>query len=106
MVKEILTGAGFVENETFKAIRFLDPPDTTYAIYLDAYERRGSDDLNLIKDHNYTIELYMTRPDPGAEARIEAMLDLLAIPYEKDEAMWLQSEQLYQVVYRFEFLEK
>lgn len=106
MVKKILTGAGFVEDETFKETRFLDPPDCTYAVYMDSYEGRGPDGLNLIKDHTYTIELYSTKADPTAEANIEEMLNAYGIEYEKSERYWLNSEQLFQVVFTFDFIEK
>ena len=106
MVKRILTGAGFVENETFKETRFLKPPKTTYAVYMDAFTRRGADGLNLIKDHNYTIELYSYVPDPEAEARLENTLDSLGVEFDKDERYWIQEEQLYQVIYNFSYIEK
>lgn len=106
MVKKILTGAGFIEGETFKETRFLTPPKTTYAVYMDSYEKRGPDGLNLIKDHTYTIELYSTKADPTAEANIERMLDEYGIEYDKSERYWLESEQLYQVVFSFNFIEK
>lgn len=106
MVKRVLTGAGFVEGKTFKETRFLKPPKTTYAVYMDSFTRRGADGLNLIKDHDYTIELYSYTPDPEAEARIEAILDELGIEYDKDDRYWIQEEQLYQVVYTFKFIEK
>ena len=106
MVKRILTGAGFVEGETFKETRFLKPPKETYAVYMDSYNRRGADGLNLIKDHDYTIELYSYKADPNAEARIEAMLDAYGLEYDKQERFWIQEEQLYQVVYNFNFIEK
>lgn len=106
MVKEVLTGAGFVENETFKETRFLKPPKTTYAVYMDSFTRRGADGLNLIKEHDYTIELYSYAPDPEAEAKIEAILDKLGLEYDKDDRFWIQEEQLYQVVYTFSYIEK
>jgi hypothetical protein len=106
MVKQVLTGAGFVEGKTFKETRFLKPPKTTYAIYMDSFTRRGADGLNLIKDHDYTIELYSDTPDREAEAKIETTLDSLGLEYEKDDRYWIQEEQLYQVVYRFTFVEK
>lgn len=106
MVKRVLTGAGFVENKTFKETRFLKPPKTTYAIYMDSFTRRGADNLNLLKDHDYTIELYSYAPDPEAEARIEAMLDELGLEYDKDDRYWIQEQQLFQVVYTFNFIEK
>ena len=106
MVKTILTDAGFVEGSTFKETRFRNPPQTTYAIFLDSFTGRGSDDLNLIKDHDYTIELYSDTPDPDAEARIESVLNKYGIEYEKEPRYWIDEEQLYQVVYRFNFIEK
>lgn len=106
MVKRVLTGAGFVENETFKETRFLKPPKTTYAVYMDSFVRRGADNLNLIKEHSYTIELYSYTSDPEAEARIEEVLDELGLEYEKDDRHWIQEEQLYLVVYTFNFIEK
>lgn len=106
MVKEILTGAGFVKNKTFKETRFLKPPKTTYAVYMDSFTSRGADSLNLIKEHDYTIEVYSEKADPEAEARIEKILDELGIEYDKDPRYWIQEEQLYQVVYTFNYIEK
>ena len=106
MVKRILSGAGFVENETFRETRFLKPPRSTYAVYMDSFTRRGADNLNLITDHSYTIELYSYVADPAAEARIEAMLDEMGLEYDKADRYWIQSEQLYQVVYTFDWTEK
>lgn len=106
MVKRVLTGAGFVEGKTFKETRFLKPPKTTYAVYMDSFTRRGADGLNLIKDHDYTIELYSYVPDPEAEANIETMLDSLGIEYDKQERYWIDEAQLYQTVYTFNHIEK
>ena len=105
MVKSILTGAGFVESKTFKETRFLQPPKTTYAIFLDSYDRRGADRLNLIKTHSYTIELYSYEPDSAAEKKIEEQIDAVGLEYDKSERYWLNTEQLYQVIYSFEFIE-
>lgn len=106
MVKRILTDAGFVEGETFNETQFINPPDTTYAVFHDSFTRRGADGLNLIKDHDYTIELYSEFEDPEAESRIEATLDSFGIEYDKADRYWIQAEQLYQVVYTFNFIEK
>ena len=106
MVKQILTGAGFVEGKTFKETRFLSPPKTTYAVFMDSFTRRGADGFNLIKDHTYTIELYSYTQDPEAEARIEATLDKYGIEFSKEDRYWINEEQLYQVVYTFDFIEK
>lgn len=106
MVKEVLTGAGFVEDKNFKETRFLKPPKTTYAVYKDSYTRRGADALNLVKEHYCTIELYSYTPDPEAEARLENTLDTLGVEFDKEERYWIQEEQLYQVIYNFSHIEK
>lgn len=106
MVKRVLTGAGFVEGETFKETRFLKPPKTTYAVFMDSFTRRGADGLNLLKEHSPTIELYSYAPDPEAESRLEASFDELGLEYEKEDRYWIQSEQLYQVIYSFNYIEK
>lgn len=106
MVKKILTGAGFVENKTFKETRFLKPPRETYAIYLDSCETRGADNINLLDEHSITVELYEYTPDPEAEKRIEMQLDLFGTEYTKQARYWIQDEQLYQVIYEFDYIEK
>ena len=106
MVKDILTEAGFVEGVTFEETQFISPPRTTYAVYFDSFTRRGADGLNLLKEHSCTIEIYSEFPDPKVEARIEEILDYYGIEYDKSDRYWIQSEQLYQVVYTFDFIEK
>lgn len=106
MVKHILTVAGFVEGETFEETQFITPPNGTYAVFHDSFTRRGADGLNLIKEHDYTIELYSDFPDPEAESRIESALDAQAIEYDKNDRLWIQAEQLYETVYTFEYIEK
>ena len=106
MVKTILTEAGFVEDETFIETQFITPPNMTYAIFTDSFTRRGADKVNFLKEHSYTIEVYSDFGDPAAEARIEAVLDRYGIEHDKDERFWIQSEQLFQTVYTFDFVEK
>ena len=106
MIREILTLAGFVEGTTFKETRFFKPPQSTYAVFFDSFERRGGDNKNLITDHDYTIELYSYKLDKEAEDSIESVLDTLNIAYNKNPRTWIQEEQLYQVVYSFNYIEK
>lgn len=102
MVNTILQGAGL----PYKESRFLKPPTTTYAIYNDSIERRGGDNINLISQHDVDIELYEYAPDPEAEKAIEDQFDKLGIEYTKLSRTWLNSEQLYQVVYDFTYYQK
>lgn len=106
MVNEILTAAGFVEGETYKETRFLKPPRTTYAVFFDTVESRGADNVNLIQDHSVSIELYEYYPDSGSESNIENELKRRGIPYTKEPRFWLDTEQLYQVVYDFNYTAK
>jgi hypothetical protein len=106
MVKKILTEAGFIENKTFKETRFLKAPTDSYCVYMDSFHRRGGDDINLITEHTYTIELYAYRTDPDAEKRIENALDKFGIVFDKDDRYWIESEQLYQTIYTFGYIEK
>lgn len=47
------------------------------------------------------IELYTDLKDPELENRLEAVLDEHGIFYNKTE-VWIESEQLYEVLYTFE----
>lgn len=102
MVDKILKATGI----PYKESRFLKPPKTTYAVYMDAVNRRGADDINLITQHDVTIELYEYEKDPASEALLESQLDALGIEYSKEPRYWIQEEQLFQVVYEFSYTEK
>ena len=106
MIKQILTAAGFIENETFRRSRFLSPPVGTYAVYMDDVETDGPDGLNLIKIHNDTVEVYEPAPDDAAEDAIEAAIDEAGLRWTKQDRFWLQDEQLYQVIYEMTHIEK
>lgn len=106
MVNKILTGAGFVSGKTYIETRFLKPPKTTYAIYNDTKTVRGPDYVNAITEHEVNIELYEYAPDPASEAAIEAQLDAVGMPYIKQNRYWINEQQLFQVIYEFNYLEK
>lgn len=99
MVNKILKATGIPYKET----RFLKPPTTTYAIYNDSVYRRGGDNINLLSQHDVSIELYEYAKDPEAEKKIEDQFDANGIEYTKQTRYWLQEEQLYQVVYDFTY---
>lgn len=102
MVDLILTTAGV----TYRHARFPSPPSGTYAVYLDDIETDGPDGMNRIYRHGVTVEVYEPFPDADTEAAIEAALDAEGIPWTKQDRYWLQSEQLYQVIYEFDYIEK
>lgn len=102
MVKEILeiTGLPYAES------RFLSSPGSTYAVYNDYVSRRGGDNINLLSQHDVTIELYERTADPKAETKLETTLDALGLEYVKQPRYWIQEEQIYQVVYDFTYYQK
>lgn len=106
MVHKILTGAGFVLNKTYRETRFLKPPTSTYAVYNDTKTVRGPDNVNALTEHEVNIELYEYTPDPASEAAIEQSLDTVGMPYIKQNRYWINEEQLYQVIYEFNYLTK
>jgi hypothetical protein len=102
MVNEILNATGL----PYKESRFLKPPTSSYVVYNDTIERRGGDNINLISQHDVSIELYEYKKDPEAENAIETQLDSRGIEYTKQPRYWIQEEQLYQVVYDFTYYQK
>lgn len=102
MVNKILTASGVQFRET----RFLKPPSGTYAVYMDDVDTDGPDYESRIFHHDITVELYSSKPDPKAEAAIQAALAAEGLHYRKQARYWLQEEQLYQVIYEFSYIEK
>ena len=102
MVNEILDLLGLPYRETL----FRKPPKTSYVVFSDAFESRGADDRNFIREHDIMIELYSYTPDPENEKKIEKIMDDLGIAFEKQTRYWIETEQLYQVIYEFNYSEK
>lgn len=106
MIDQILTEAGFILNQTYRETRFVKPPQQTYIVYMDAFNRYGSDDMNLLTAHDVTFEMYQYTPDKDAEKRLEDVLNRMGISFDKQPRYFIDSEQLYQVIYEFSFIEK
>lgn len=108
MLSEILNEAGVLNAQG----RFLRMPSETHAVYFDDVEIDSADaipsdaGLPQIQRHDATIELYEPKPDPEAEAAIEARLNARGIPWSKQDRYWLQDVQRYQVVYEFNYTTK
>ena len=90
----------------YKESRFRKPPSDTYCVYFDDMEKRGGDYINWVIEHNVELEVYEYYKDILAEKQIEANLDLLGINFKKQSRIWIESEQLYETIYTFNFLEK
>ena len=110
MIKKLLTAAGVLHRRG----RFPGPPEGTYAVYFDDIDADGADPDRSgtpggpprIYHHNVRVELYEAKPDDEKEAAIEAELDAWGLPWTKDDRYWIQTEQLYQVIYEFSYTSK
>ena len=102
MIDTILTASGVPYRQT----RFLKPPATTYAVYMDDVETDGPDGINSIFFHSITVEVYEPVPDGEAEAAIEAAINTRGLRWTKQDRYWLETEQRYQVIYEFDYIEK
>ena len=102
MVKDILNAI----NIPYRKSRFLKPPKSTYAVYMDDCFRRGADTKNLIKEHDVTIEIYAEKIDNEIEEKIESELDSRVLEFTKQDWYYIKSEQLFQLVYEFSYIEK
>lgn len=102
MITEILTAAGIQSRGS----RFVKPPAGTYAVWWDDVDTDGADGRPpRIFTHSVTVELYEPKPDSKAEAALEAQLSARGIRWHKDGRLWIQSEQFYQVIYTFDYIE-
>ena len=102
MVNEILKQTGL----PFKETQFSRAPAGTYAVYMDDVTADGPDYENRIFTHDITVELYEPKPDPEAEAAIEAELNARGIKWVKQSRYWVQDAQRYQVIYEFTYITK
>lgn len=102
-MNEILKAAGITGRQS----RFVKPPAGTYATWTDDITTDGPDGMPpCIFHHSPTVELYAPKPDPAAEAALEAQLSARGLHWTKQDRYWIQSEGLYQTIYEFEYIEK
>lgn len=102
MVSEILADAGVQGRRG----RFTNPRPDTYAVWMDDVTTDGPDGMPRIFRHDITLELYETKPDDAAETAIEEAIAEAGLQYTKQDRYWIQSEQMYQVIYSFNYIEK
>lgn len=103
MVSEILTAAGIKNRRS----RFVKPPAGTYAVWMDDVTTDGPDGMPpRIFSHDITVELYEDKPDDVAVAALEAQLTAHGLHWTKQDRYWIQSEQFYQTIYEFSYIEK
>lgn len=106
MVNDILNAAGVKHRRG----RFTGKAPDTYAVWMDdTSTERGPDPLPgapLLIQHDVTVELYEAKPDDAKEAAVEAAITAAGLHFTKQDRYWLQTEQLYQVIYEFSYIEK
>lgn len=104
MVNKILAASGIA----YRRGRFtVHPAPDTYAVYMDDVTTDGPDgEPQLLRRHDVTVEVYMNQQDDTALAALEAEIAAAGLHYTKQDLYWLQSEQLYQVIYEFTYFEK
>lgn len=102
MVHRILAAAGLKGRRG----RFTSPPLGSYVVWFDDLTTDGPDGLPWIIEHDVTFELYESKPDDAAEAALEAAIAAEGLQYNKQDRYWLDSEQMYQVIYEFNYTEK
>ena len=102
MTDGILTATGIPARRG----RFVKPPQGTYALWFDDVDTDGPDGFPWILHHAVTIELYESGSDDEAETDLENELTAAGVQWTKQDRVWLQTEQRYQVIYEYEFYEK
>lgn len=105
MTPSILTAAGIVHH---RRGRFVKPPGGTYAVWKDnVVDTDGPDGMPpCIFYHAVTIELYEPLPDDAAEAALETQMTAQGLHWTKQDRYWIDSEQMYQVIYEFSHVKK
>lgn len=63
-----------------------------------------ADGLNYVKISELDIELYTDEPDFDLEAAVEAALAAADLPFTRSDAVYIESEQMYQTTYITEVL--
>lgn len=104
MVAEILKAAGIKERGS----RFVKPPEGVYAVWFDDIDTDGADGQPpRIFTHNCTIELYSPKRFSSAEEfALQTELSKRGLHWRRQDAYWLETEQMYQVIYEFSYTEK
>lgn len=97
-LKDVLDDMGLPYTE----VAWNNPPDETYAIYVEEVTRRGADTMNCITEREVSVEVYSHDFYDGEAVRaVERVLDRHCIAFTKYETSYINSEHLYQT--RFEF---
>ena len=85
---------------------FVSAATPPYIVYLRSFDTNISSDTKVHgKFKNYQVELYTKKKDLVAEQSIEAVLNNIDTDYDTLET-YIESEEMYQVVYQLKIIEK
>ena len=104
MIKTILMAAAIPHQEA----QYPDPPECTFAVWLESITGGGSDSSVDIFEHSCTIELYAPTIPAGNEDRARLLAELAArgIHYTTQGWYWLNDIHRYQEVCEFSYFSK
>lgn len=104
MIKSVLMAAAIPHQEA----QYPDPPQDTFAVYLESVDSDGADNSVDIFKHSCTIELYAPTIPAGNEdrARLFAELCSRGVHYTTQGWYWLKALRRYQEVITFTYCEK
>lgn len=103
LIDTILNNAGIQH----RPVVYRKPPRSTYAVTFDDVSNEESADLiNNLRTHDVRIELYEYSRDIAARKALERALDSENVKWERTEAVWLSTEQMYETDYTFTFYER
>lgn len=84
---------------------FTKPQKLPFIIIIDRTDEDGDDFHTRIISHDLAVEFYAERIDAANEKRIEAAFAKKAWKASK-ERIWINSEKMFETVYRISFVEK
>lgn len=104
MIEEIMREA---LGDNYNRTRLPSTLTGAYGVWEDEIDTDGPDgEPPVIFHHDVTIELYAPKPDPAAEAKLEAAISARGLKWHKMDRVWITSEKMYETVYDFAYTEK
>lgn len=93
---------GFSDKVVYRAWPVGQAPPLPFIVFLvEGSDNFGADDIVYKAINRVNIELYSKNKDTVSEGLIEALLESLAIYWEKDET-YIDDEQCYEIIYTIE----
>ncbi|UTG84531.1 hypothetical protein [Bacillus paranthracis] len=99
-LKKVLDSTGYpVAYSHFTGTPLTPVPEPPYILYISVYSSNlFADNAMMLKVDNVQIELYTTKKNLKAEARLESALNQAELGWQSAET-FIESEQLFQKIY-------